>query len=192
MDDASEPDAHGAPAEPATSPPAPGRSRLRAVRALAAVVALVIAGVATTVVIATRGIAGTPVAEWRMSPLPAGVSEQDMRAACREAGGRAAVRVEFYGDDPDGQMRRAAGPLRRHPLVASMTTETQQQAYVRFTEIFADQPQVLDKVKPEAMPASVRLVPRDGVSIDVLHTELEARHIDGAGVFQRECGRVVK
>jgi hypothetical protein len=179
------------PAESAPLVPAPGRSRAWAwaIRALVAAAVLAIAGVATGFVLAPGGVAGTPVAVWGGGTwLPPGVHEETLRTACGKAGGHDTVIVYFTGDNPDDTMRRAADTLGSDSVVASVKTETQQEAYVRFKEIFAEHPDLVDVARPEALPASVILLPR-GVSVDVLHTDLDARDIEGVDSFQRGCDK---
>jgi len=177
------------PAESASPLPAPGRSRAWAIRALVAAAVLAVAGVATGFVLAQRGVAGTPVAVWGGGTwLPPGVHEETLRTACGKAGGHDTVIVYFTGDNPDDAMRRAADTLGSDSMVASVKTETQQEAYVRFKEIFAEHPDLADMATPEALPASVILLPR-GVSADVLHTDLDARDIESVDSFQRGCDK---
>jgi hypothetical protein len=168
---------------------APGRSRAWAIRAVVAAVVLAVAGVAAGFVLAPGGVAGTPVSVWGKGTwLPPGVNEETLRTACGKAGGHDTVIVYFTGDNPDDAMQRAAHTLGSDSMVASVTTETQQEAYVRFKEIFAEHPDLVDMASPDALPASVILLPR-GVSVDVLHTELDARKIENVDSFQRGCDK---
>lgn len=69
----------------------------------------------------------------------------------------------FDGDDPDPAMRQAADALGEDDRIAWVKTETQQEAYQRFKEIFAEQPELLELARPEVLPASVTLLPAEGV-----------------------------
>jgi hypothetical protein len=82
---------------------------------------------------------------------------------CLDLGGRQTVIAYFDGDDPDLAMRQAVEALDEDDRIDRVTTETRQEAYERFTEIFADQPELLEMARPEALPASVTLLPADDV-----------------------------
>ena len=44
-----------------------------------------------------------------------------------------------------------------------MEAETQQEAYERFKQTFAQQPELVELARPEAMPASLTLLPAEGL-----------------------------
>jgi cell division protein FtsX len=53
-------------------------------------------------------------------------------------------------------------------------TETRDQAYAEFLEIFKDQPELIDLARPAALPSSVQVKPADGVSTGQLAKHLRA------------------
>ncbi|MPZ80865.1 MAG: hypothetical protein GEV28_10885 [Actinophytocola sp.] len=188
------------PATPADTPESPQETSTAEARPVArrrvvplAVVAavLVAAGVVTTVLLSGREVAGTPLAVWATdsaSPLPdVGPSDEVMRKACRDHHRRETLIIDFGGTDPDAPMRLAAEELRGDPRVEAVETETRQETFERFKEIFADQPDLLDVVRPEALPASVTLLPVEGTSVDELYTALQAADIPGVEQFQLGC-----
>lgn len=90
-------------------------------------------------------------------------SETGIQKRCLDNGGKQTVIAYFDGNDPNPAMRRAAEALREDDQIAWVRTETRQEAYRRFQEIFADEPELAKLARPEAMPASVTLLPADGV-----------------------------
>lgn len=72
------------------------------------------------------------------------------------------VIVYFHTDE---EMTAAAEKLREDPRVMLVQTETKAEAYKRFKEIFADQPELVELARPEALPASVRVRPADGIDV---------------------------
>ena len=55
----------------------------------------------------------------------------------------------------------------------SIEQETQAQAYERFKEIYANQPELIELTRPESLPASVILTPVDGLTATALMADLE-------------------
>jgi cell division protein FtsX len=74
----------------------------------------------------------------------------------------------------DEEMTAAAAELREDPRVASVRTETKAEAYERFKEIFADQPELVEMARPETMPASVKAGPARDVDSERLADQLLA------------------
>ena len=78
----------------------------------------------------------------------------------------------------DDQMTSAADRLEDDDRVAELYLETQSRAYERARRIFRDQTELLDLVRPETVPASVMLLPGEGITpealADQLRTELPA------------------
>lgn len=89
--------------------------------------------------------------------------EDAIQKYCLDRGGRQTVIAFFDGDDPDSAMRQAAEALDEDDRIDWVRTETQQEAYERFKEIFAEQPDLVEMARPEALPASVTLLPAEGV-----------------------------
>jgi len=84
------------------------------------------------------------------------------------------VRIYFEGGDPDPTMRAAADQLRDDERFESVREETRQEAYERYKDLFADQPELLDKARPEALPASVILMVRKGTTGKQVEGALQA------------------
>ncbi|HEY0454301.1 permease-like cell division protein FtsX [Actinophytocola sp.] len=185
----------GSPEPAAGSAEPAARSRRPIIWLVTAAAVLVVAGVVTTVLLSGRETVGTPVAAWPedtaappQMPVPsAGVSDEMIRKACRDRHGRETLVIFFGVTDSDANMRLAAEVVREDPRVGSVATETQQEAYVRFKETFADRPDLIDVVRPEALPASVTVLPVAGTSVDELHTALQAKDIQGVDQFQLGC-----
>ncbi|TDV54125.1 permease-like cell division protein FtsX [Actinophytocola oryzae] len=76
--------------------------------------------------------------------------------------------------ETDDEMRDAAARLRTHPQVESLIMETKAEAYERFKKIFADQPELVELARPEALPASVTIRPTPGTDADRLSKRLAA------------------
>ncbi len=87
-------------------------------------------------------------------------------------GGRAMVIAYFDPPSPDSEMRAAADRLRTDDQVRVLLTETQDEAYARFLEIFAGQPELTAQARPDALPASVQALPVEGVSLGELADHL--------------------
>lgn len=139
-------------------------------RWLIGVCALVLgAGVATAVFLLLGDDEDTAARPWvpPAAGSPVGddkyLDEPSIQEYCLDRGGKQTVIAFFDGDDPDSAMTQAATALRTDNRVASVTTETRQQAYQRFKEIFKDQPELVELARPEALPASVTLLPADDV-----------------------------
>lgn len=138
----------------------------RRMRWLISVCALVLGAGAATAVFLLLGDDEKPAAKPWVPPAaesPVGgneyLDEPSIQKYCLDRGGKQTVIVYFDGDDPDAAMNQAADTLRDDDRVASVKTETRQQAYQRFTEVFADQPELVELARPEALPASVTLLP---------------------------------
>lgn len=104
-----------------------------------------------------------PAADSPLKGSSAYLDEGGIQKYCLDRGGKQTVIAYFDGGDPDSVMRRAAKTLAGDEQVTWVQTETRQQAYQRFRRIFAQQPDLLELVRPEALPASVTLLPADGV-----------------------------
>jgi hypothetical protein len=90
------------------------------------------------------------------SPKPAAAGPD----ACSTSGPQ---QVIAYFED-DAGMRAAAGKLRDDDRIATLDTETKREAVERFKILFADQPELVKLVRPEAMPASLWLLPAEGTT----------------------------
>lgn len=71
----------------------------------------------------------------------------------------AQVEVSIFLTDGISEAQRASleGDLAEHPVVEEVLYESKQDAYEHFTEIFANQPSLLESVTPEILPASFRV-----------------------------------
>jgi cell division protein FtsX len=72
----------------------------------------------------------------------------------------------------DKEMQQAAESLRSDPTIGQLSTETQQQAYERFIEIFKNRPELVKLARPEALPASIHARPRSGTEARDLKAHL--------------------
>lgn len=75
--------------------------------------------------------------------------------------------------DTDAEMRQIAEKLGGDGRIATLNTETKQQAYERFKVIFKDRPDLVRLARPEAMPASVRVTAADRIRPSELARQLE-------------------
>jgi hypothetical protein len=91
------------------------------------------------------------------SPEPAAAGPD----AC--SSGPGPKQVSAYFDD-DAGMRAAARKLRDDGRISGLDTETKRDAWERFKVLFADQPELVKLARPEAMPASVWLLPAAGTT----------------------------
>lgn len=80
------------------------------------------------------------------------------------------ITVDFKTDDA---MRTAERELRTDPRVRELTAHTKQENYALVKEIFANQPELLENVRPEAVPASLQVVEQVGVDPRSFADELE-------------------
>jgi hypothetical protein len=97
------------------------------------------------------------------------------------------VIVYFNGGDPDPTMRAAAARLRDDERFESVREETRQQAYVKFKKTFADQPDLVELARPEALPASVQLVVRKGSTGKQVEGALREEFPDAEVTLQDWC-----
>ncbi|MGH3759823.1 permease-like cell division protein FtsX [Actinophytocola sp.] len=111
----------------------------------AAVTVLVLVGAAVVVFVLTG------------SPQPAAAGPD----ACSSGPGPQQVVVYF---DEDAEMRTAAKKLRDDDRIVGLDTETKRETWERFKAIFADQPELVKLARPEAMPASLWLLPAEGTT----------------------------
>lgn len=100
------------------------------------------------------------------------ISPAATAAMCRGAGEPATVVAYFTLDDPDTAMRLKAEEMAGDERFEEIGQETQAQAYERFKEIFADQPELVEKARPEGMPASLFFTPADGLTATALLADL--------------------
>ncbi|MDX1621474.1 MAG: permease-like cell division protein FtsX [Nitriliruptorales bacterium] len=64
--------------------------------------------------------------------------------------------------------------LEDEPIVKEVFYESKQQAYENFREQFADQPDLVESVTPDALPASFRVKLQDPERVDVIQSRFEA------------------
>ncbi|MET0132910.1 MAG: permease-like cell division protein FtsX [Kibdelosporangium sp.] len=77
--------------------------------------------------------------------------------------------------DTDEAMRQGADVLRGDSRLAEVEQQTKQQAYVRFREVFADQPELLDRIQPDTLPSSLYVTGSGAINKQDLLAELKAR-----------------
>jgi cell division protein FtsX len=93
--------------------------------------------------------------------------------------------VVFDGNTADADMRTAATALRGDPDIAVSETLTRKQNWTRFQKAFADQPELARLARPEALPATIWLLPADTMEPENLAARLrqdipEADDVDTA------------
>ncbi|MFI7072509.1 permease-like cell division protein FtsX [Micromonospora sediminicola] len=97
------------------------------------------------------------------APVPpvvaAGALMPATSAACDRQGGPATadVRVFLRQDVTDQQRLDLQDTLRSDPLVRSVTFQGQDEAYARFKEMYRDNSDLVNAVKPEQMPESFQV-----------------------------------
>ncbi|WIX78236.1 permease-like cell division protein FtsX [Amycolatopsis carbonis] len=114
------------------------------------------------------GLAVVVGAAVRPDPLPVD------RTPVPLAGHRPCAAVEVWFDD-DQAMRFAADQVRNDPKARRVYTETKAAAWVRFKEIFKDEPDLLATTDPSAIPGSVTVVPFPGTDLKAYAAELGRR-----------------
>lgn len=83
------------------------------------------------------------------------------------------VVVDFATDD---EMRAAVAGVAADDRVRRVYTETKEQALQRFKEIFAEQPEIRDMARVEALPAGLKVMPRPGVDVRGMAGGLRSDH----------------
>lgn len=76
--------------------------------------------------------------------------------------------------ETDERMAQLAQRIHTDPRARKLYTETKQEAFERFEQMFKDQPELRDNARPEALPASVTIVPGDDVDLRSWADELHA------------------
>lgn len=97
------------------------------------------------------------------------------------------VVLYFDDSDPDPDMRAAAARLRGDERFESVREETRQQAYAKFKETFADQPELVKLARPEALPAAVHLMVRAGTMAQQFEGELRVEFPEAEVNIQGFC-----
>lgn len=145
------------------------------VRRVLMVALVLLVGAALAVVLSGTEVAGRASAK---PYTPDSLTPSNVQTMCRVHGGQLQVRVYFGLDEADENMHATGEVLRDDPRVADVEEETQAQAYERFKEIFADQPELLELARPDSLPASLGLVPADDVGVGELAEELRTELTD--------------
>ncbi|MCP2163791.1 permease-like cell division protein FtsX [Goodfellowiella coeruleoviolacea] len=89
------------------------------------------------------------------------------------------VALYFPGDE---QMSRAAASLAGDQQVLKVYTETRQQTYERFQEMFENQPELRDAAGPDSLPATITAVPVDPASAEDLANRLRGQFTEATEV----------
>ncbi|MEU3626672.1 permease-like cell division protein FtsX [Amycolatopsis coloradensis] len=77
--------------------------------------------------------------------------------------------------ETDQDLTATAEKLREDPKARRVLTETKQQAYERFKEMFANRPELLGQTSPDSLPAVVHLVPVAGTDPEAWAADLRQR-----------------
>lgn len=88
----------------------------------------------------------------------------------------------------DAEMAAVARELRGDPRVLRAYTETKQDGYARFRKMFANEPELLELMSVDAMPASVTVVPKDQTDTEGIAEQLRvqfpaARNVNDSTYF---------
>ncbi|NUW43654.1 permease-like cell division protein FtsX [Nonomuraea rhodomycinica] len=137
-----------------------GRWRRVATRLAVAATAVWVLGVGTAGSVAASSAGeGAAAAPWTQTLRRADVSV--FLCTGREE------RDDFCHGRPTGerQKRTLAVSLRKVPGVAKVTFEDRKAAYKRFRKAFADQPDIVAKVRPEDVPESYQITVRKGTKL---------------------------
>jgi FtsX extracellular domain len=105
---------------------------------------------------------------------------------CLDNGGSLRILVWFESSDADDEMRAAEAQLRGDDRISSLETETRDEAYVRFKEIFESRPSLVEQATPEALPASLEITPARGVDGPDLIAAL-ANELTGEDEVEDQC-----
>lgn len=120
-----------------------------------------------------RDLAKELDAAYAAEPVICSVTKEQRRglmlALSKQLSCKQPARIWF---DTDEEMRAAAKSLRADPRITSVTTETQAEAVVKAKEMFKDDPEMLDLLKPGALPASVEVTSASGVDMKDLVDDL--------------------
>lgn len=79
--------------------------------------------------------------------------------------------IHVYFDN-EVDMRVAADRLRDDARVAKVTTQTMDEAYEGAKELFKDDPEMLELLRPNSIPAHVQVEPTPGVDFEAFEDEL--------------------
>jgi hypothetical protein len=97
------------------------------------------------------------------------------------AGHQVCAAVQLFFDSDDA-MTHVSKTFSGDPKARRVFVETKVEAYTRFKQIFKDDPELLQTVKPEAIPASLTLLPVPGVELNAYAAELKQRYPGAAKV----------
>lgn len=95
--------------------------------------------------------------------------------------------IQFDGGDPDPAMRAAAAQLRDDERFEGVREETRQQAFKHFKELFKSQPDLVKLARPEALPAAVYVMVRQGDTAKDRKSAVEATFPDAEVVVRDWC-----
>jgi cell division protein FtsX len=147
--------------------PVPVRNRNRRVLVAAVLVVLIAVGVVVWLVTGTGGGA-------KATGQPAAVTSLPGHQVCADS-----VRISV---DTDARMTQIVALVRVDPRVRMVYTETKQQAFERFKQEFADQPQLLALGRPDALPATAVVLPVSGIDVHQLAGEFRQKFADAKTV----------
>jgi hypothetical protein len=169
-------------------PEDPVATRSRLPWLIVAAALMLVAGAAAAIFLLRGDDEVTVARPWVPPSSPLDTNDYDateIKEHCLDPGGKQTVIAYFEGTDPDPVMRQAAEALRGDDRIVSVQTETRQEAYEQFKQRFADRPELVKLVRPESLPASVTLLPADGVYpgdlADAITDELSAIESVSAG-----------
>lgn len=93
--------------------------------------------------------------------------------------------------DTDEAMTRLSRAFRDDPKARRVFTETKEQAYARFKELFAEDKELLSQVRPKDLPAAVHVLPVAGTDLAAWENELRQRFPEASKVQVNDQKRFV-
>ncbi|GAA3438422.1 hypothetical protein GCM10018954_080380 [Kutzneria kofuensis] len=90
----------------------------------------------------------------------------------------------------DDELSQAQAKVRASHPDAESDTQTKQQSYEEFLQLFKDQPDVLRTARPEAMPAVVKVRPEPGASASALGDALAQEFPPPAEIHRLICSEL--
>ncbi|GAB3576436.1 hypothetical protein GCM10027445_40550 [Amycolatopsis endophytica] len=84
--------------------------------------------------------------------------------------------------DTDAEMSRIANAVRADPRARKVYTETRDEAFARFKDLFKDQPDLLAHARAEALPFSVTVTAAGDVDLHAWAAELTATFPEATSV----------
>ncbi len=103
------------------------------------------------------------------------------------------LEVFFVADATERQIQGVQAELDGAPTVESYRFISKDDAYELFQDIFADQPELVESVEPETLPASFRVVPTDPELTSTIAAQFQGRPgVDEVLTAQEQVRRMLR